>query len=124
MDRDLLIRYLKHLDALFAALQAREHVEFQDVAPLRSELAGFRARLALAKFLDPATRRLFEGLDIRLDDKHLEGSRKTVLLNLCAAIGGSSPLLRVWRARKKAKVDAEVARIRAEIRNLVMIVPG
>jgi hypothetical protein len=121
MDRELVAQYLRHLDGLLGALQQKEHIEFADVAPVRSELRDFRARIAKATFLKPEARRLFETLDFQIDDKHLEGSRKTIFMNLYSIIGMGSPLLRVWRAKKKEKIESEIARVRSELRDLALI---
>jgi hypothetical protein len=121
MDRELLAQYLRHLDGLLDALQKKEHIELEDVAPIRSELRDFRARIARATFLKPEVRKLFETVDLRIDDKHLEGSRKTIFLNLYSVIGVGSPLLRAWRAKKKEKIGSELARVRGEIQDLALM---
>src|SRR5688572_5083708 len=121
MERDLLVSYLKHLDGLLDALQKKEHVGLEDVAPVRSEFRDFRARIARATFLKPEVRRFFETIDLRIGDEHLEGSRKTILLTLYSVIGAGSPLLRIWRAKKKEKIDSELVRVRSEIHDLALI---
>ena len=118
MNPELLTQYLKHLDGLLDALQKKEHIEFADVVPVRSELRDFRARISNVAFLRPEVRKLFETIDINIDDKLLEGSKKTIFMNLYSVIGFGSPVLRAMRAERKEKIDREISRIRAEIRTL------
>jgi hypothetical protein len=118
MDRALLLRYLKHLDTLVDGLQKKEFIDIQDIAPVRSEFRAFRARVEQAPELNAALRSRFGAIEVQIDDRFVEGSGRTKLLNLYAAVGGDSPFLRAWRAKNKEKIAPELTRLRDEIRNL------
>jgi hypothetical protein len=122
MDNETILRYLKHLDSLVAQIENQDYVSYHDVMPLRSEFRDFRARVSRSDSVPPKSKEILTSLELRIDDEHLEGSPKTKLLRMYAMLGGSSPLLLAWRAKKKEKIRPELSRVRSLIHDLYRIV--
>ena len=103
-------------------LESSDPIGFHDVAPVRSELRNFRSRAADIQFLSPDLKKIAATIDLRIDDKYLEGGPKTRLLNLYAMIAGRSVFLRIWRDKNRKKIEPEIARLRSELRELARAV--
>lgn len=122
MDREILVRYFHHLAGLLDKLASADPIGFHDVAPVRAELRNFRSRAADIQFLSPELKKIAATIDLRIDDKYLEGGPKTRLLDLYAMIAGRSVFLRIWRDKNRQKIEPEIDRLRSELWELTKAV--
>ena len=118
MTRDLLLKYLKHLDALIAELVLRPELTSEDVASLHSELLQFRTRMSTVDFLGPEATQLALGISLRMKGNHVEGSRLLSWLSIALYPIAFSSANRVKKAEQTEYIRNELERVRSDVRQL------
>jgi hypothetical protein len=118
MTRDLLLKYLKHLDGLIGELERRHELTSEHVASLHSELLQFRTRVSTVDFLGPQAKQLALSIGLRMNGRHVEGSRCLSWLSIAlypVAFGAAN---RVRKAEQTERIRNELERVRSEVRQL------
>lgn len=118
MTRDLLLKYLKHLDGLIAELEQRPELTSEHVASLHSELLQFRTRASTIDFLGPQAKHLALSIELRMNGRHVEGSRRLSWLSIALYFVAFGAANRVRKAEQTEHIRNELERIRSDVRQL------
>jgi hypothetical protein len=117
MDRDLALRYLKHLSGIIDAQLALDDLSVEHLSSVERELAAFRSAAVGSKAFGPAAHELIGKLTVSETAKRMPSLKLTWWTYVLAPLSLRS-MNRARQAELRAHLRAELERIQSDVRAL------